>query len=123
MISISVSSGQSIPLTDRQQRVLGLHLDPGQGSPYWVRKSQELGLSVNDLKTLDDLALFQVFDQKEAAKLSYREIVPAKVLREASHLILGETGGTLGSALTSVWQPDEFHCAFISPFLQAMKNR
>ena len=101
------------PLTPRDlHHCLSLHLDPVEGSPYWSRRREELGLpwppaeeSFEDFcrsfafRSRDDQARYE----RDLRELPIEMFIPRRVLREARWLWASETGGTTGIAKRGTW--------------------
>jgi thienamycin biosynthesis protein ThnN len=91
--------------------IVGLHLDRERGSPYWLRRAEELGVRVNDARSFDTFKhLFAFRNRDEQARyeadlreLPIEEFIPRAALREARWLWASETGGTTGVAKRGTW--------------------
>ena len=99
------------------KKILKLHLHPETGSPYWLDKQRELGFSIcKRIQSLDDLQELGPFDLQELIERPFTDFIPKAVLNRDG-LITGETGGATGAPKTTAYFEDEFHAAFVEPFL------
>lgn len=114
---------QNEPLSDRQRTLLALHLDAREGSAWWIERAQALGVRPEDFQTLGDLAAFGPMDREAMARRSFRDFLPRERRENPRGLILGETGGTTGQALTMAWTRDDFERAFVDPLLTELEER
>ena len=106
-------------VTDRLERIIAIHFDADQGTPYWLEKQAELGLDARrDVRTVEDLALLGPMDEETLAHRPIEEFIPRR-FHEHRDFILAETAGTLGQAKFAVHRRDEFETAFITPFVKA----
>lgn len=110
---------ETTKLTDRLERVIAIHFDADQGTPYWLEKQAELELDARrTIRTIKDLALLGPMDEKALAQRPIEDFIPRR-FRECRDFVLAETGGTLGRAKFAVHRRDEFETAFITPFIKA----
>ncbi len=99
-------------------KILELHLDPQGGSPYWLRKQDELGFSIRQrIQSIADLYELGPFDLSVLAQYPVEDFIPRKLLGSRT-LITGETGGATGHPKTTAYFKDEFVEAFIQPFMR-----
>ncbi len=104
---------------ERLRELLALHFHPEWGSEYWLRRQQRLGWDVCDrVRTLDDLWLLGPTPLSDLRASPLRAFVPRALHRQMPRFVLGETAGTSGAPLTTVYRDDEFQAAFIDPFLR-----
>ena len=61
-------------------------------------------------------------DEPALATRPIEDFIPRSLLNRRGELIIAETAGTLGRAKFCVHRRDEFHEAFIEPFLAAHEN-
>jgi thienamycin biosynthesis protein ThnN len=91
--------------------ILQLHLDPTDGSPYWKRHAENLGLKAEDINSFEKFRERFAFKNRQAQlryeddlrKLPIEQFIPERVLREARWLWASETGGTTGIAKRGTW--------------------
>jgi hypothetical protein len=97
--------------------ILCIHFDPDKGSPYWLDKASELGISpLKDIHSVGDLVLFGPMDEGALATLPVEDFVPRRYWGDKSEWIIGETSGTTGNPKTTVYREEEFHQSFVYPF-------
>lgn len=106
-------------------RALKAHLDPRGGSPYWLDRQRELGVSLRDeVRTLADLARLGPFDRRALVTRPLEDFVPRSIMSmRRTDLVLAETGGTSGAPVRTVFLPQEHHHAFGECFLRAGRAR
>jgi hypothetical protein len=110
-------------LEERLRRVVALHFDPRDGSAYWLQRAVELKLdAVGALRTIDDLARLGPMDKSALQQRPVEDFVPRKFHALKREWIVGETGGTLGRSSFAVHREDEFHAAFVVPFVSACRR-
>jgi hypothetical protein len=98
------------------KKVLRLHFDPDGGSPYWLRRAAGLGFDPRkDIASVEDLSRFGPFPMEDLLRTPVTDFIP----RTFAHrpLVLTETGGGTGTPKTTAYFPEEFHAAFVEPFL------
>ncbi|MGD9602520.1 MAG: hypothetical protein AB7O21_17730 [Gammaproteobacteria bacterium] len=105
---------------DPLRAIIALHFDPEAGSPYWLRRQRTLGFDPRArIRAIDDLALFGPFDLEDLNRYPVTDFVPEAV-RRCTRLVLAETGGTSGVPRTTAYSEEDFHAAFVAPFLDAV---
>ncbi len=108
---------------ERLRRVLAIHFDPEGGTPYWLEVAARLGFDPRRrVSSLEDLALLGPMDQEALALRPVEDFVPRALLGRRAEFVIAETGGTLGAPKFAVHRRDEFHAAFIAPFLAAARR-
>lgn len=113
---------QTAELTTRLEHILAIHFDADAGTPYWLRKQDELGIdAVKDIRTLEDLALLGPMDEQALAQRPIEDFIPQR-FHECRDYLIAETGGTLGPSKFAVHRVDEFETAFITPFVKAAER-
>lgn len=109
-------------IQERLGRIIGIHFDPQTGSAYWLDKQRSLGLDVRqDIRTIEDLPRLGAMDEQALANRPIEDFIPRR-FRDCRDYLLAETAGTLGRPKTAVHRRDEFHQAFIEPFIKAAKR-
>lgn len=91
--------------------ILGLHLHPGHGAPYWIQRAASRKLTVKDLRTFDDFRELFAFRSREdqalyeqhLRELPIETFIPQATLQNAKWLWASETGGTTGIAKRGTW--------------------
>lgn len=106
------------------RRALRCHFDPRDGSPYWLERERQLGVRVLDeVRRVEDLALFGPFDREALVTRPLEQFVPRSIWMERETLLLGESGGTTGRPVRSVFTADEFEEGFGAPFAAVAGSR
>jgi hypothetical protein len=107
---------------ERLRELLELHFHPRHGSEYWLRRQETLGWDVCDrVRTFEDLWLIGPTKLGDLRRFPVRAFLPRTFNAQASRFIVGETAGTTGSPLRTIYRDDEFQAAFITPFLCVAK--
>jgi hypothetical protein len=107
-------------VSQRLRRVLGIHFDADHGTPFWLDRQRELGLDAReDIRVPEELALLGMMTPADLAGRPLLDFVPRRFHGELAAWILGQTGGTTGGGVWTIYRPDEFAEAFIAPFTQA----
>ncbi len=110
----------SAPLTGHQRRVLELHLDPDRGSRYWLERAAGLRHRIERLETHGELRqLFGAMEENDLRSRPVRDFVPRSLQDDPRVMILGETGGATGIPKRTVYLEEEFHQAFVEPFVRS----
>ena len=109
--------------TERLERVMACHLDPTGGSAYWLEKARQRGIACSDVRTIEDIARFGPMDEAALQTRPIEDFIPQSSLQRRPELILGETGGTKGKSKVTAYREDEFHEAFVEPFLRVARHR
>jgi hypothetical protein len=104
---------------DRLRSLLELHFHPEWGSPYWLKRQEQLGWDVRDrVRSIDDLWLLGPMPQADLRRLPVRAFIPRALHGQWPRFVVGETAGTTGEPSATAYRDDEFQAAFITPFLQ-----
>jgi thienamycin biosynthesis protein ThnN len=114
------------PLTlhDRLAEVVDIHFDRRHGTPFWLDKADSLGIRpASDICTVDDLRLFGPMEVEALRRRPIEDFIPRRYRRQRHGWIVGETGGTTGVPKTTMYLEEEFHAAFIEPFVIAAACR
>ena len=110
-------------MSELLEKILKLHLHPETGSPYWLDKQNELGFSIcKRIHSLDDLHELGPFDLQALIERPITDFIPKEMLNR-NVLITGETGGATGAPKTTAYFEDEFHAAFVKPFLSVCNGK
>lgn len=99
--------------------ILDLHFSSQTGSPYWLDLLRQKGLQRRDIHA-DNLHLLGAMDVQALRTRPITDFIPQSLHPRMSEMILAETGGTTGDPCRRVYLPEEFHAAFIGPWLQAV---
>ncbi len=107
-------------LNERLARIIAIHFDPQGGTPYWLERQRALAIDAqHQVRGAADLAVFGPMDQEALARRPVEDFIPRSLLHRRPEFMLGETAGTLGRPKYAVHRRDEFHRAFVEPFLAA----
>jgi hypothetical protein len=99
---------------------LAIHFDAASGSPYWLERQADLGIDVaKTVRSVNDLAILGPMDEAALSQRPIEDFVPRSQLKHRHRWIVAETAGTLGRAKFCVHRQDEFHQAFVAPFVAA----
>jgi len=108
------------PADQALRAALAAHLDPEGGSPYWLERRDTL----EEIESVGDLVALGPFAREDLCRRPLADFVPRALLQtRGTELVLGETGGTLGQPVRSVFTPEEFEQGFGAPFLAASRVR
>lgn len=101
--------------------ILALHFHPEQGSPFWLERQQQLNFSVREeIRSRQDFHRLGPMDIGALRTRPITDFIPRSLHRDLSKFFLSETGGTTGDPCRRVFSPQEFHDAFIAPWLKAV---
>jgi thienamycin biosynthesis protein ThnN len=105
---------------ERLRSAIDLHLHPRLGSAYWLARRERLGFDPRrEVRWLADLHRLGTTDPADLRGRSVWDFVPKGLWHRRGEFITGETGGTSGEPLASAYLEEEFHEAFVSPFIAA----
>lgn len=105
------------------KEVLSLHFDANSGTPYWLDHEKGLGLDVRkEIRSARDFHLLGPMDINSLRTRPLTDFIPRSLLHRLPKMILSETGGTTGTPCRRVFTKNEFHNAFIAPWLKAVKK-
>lgn len=106
------------------ESMLRIHFDPEQGSSYWLDRARKLGIApFQDIRTVADLSLFGPMDEESLKRHPIEDFVPRRYGNDKPKWVIGETGGTAGRPVTTVYLEDEFYRAFVHPFDVVARHR
>jgi len=107
----------------RLARVLEEHFDPRWGSPWWLERARELGFDPRrEIGRVADLERLPPIPREALASLPVERFVPRRHHERRRDWIVSETGGTTGPPARTVFLADEFHAAFVAPFVAAAER-
>lgn len=102
---------------ERLKRVLRLHLDPVEGSRYWLEKERELGFPLlREIRSVGDLWRLGAMRTEDLAARPLADFIPRRFLTSKRPLITAETGGATGFPKTTAYFEDEFTSVFVDSF-------
>lgn len=109
-------------INQRLRHVLDIHFDQKDGSPYWLERQERLGTDVRkEIRTIEELPLLGAMDEDALANRPIEDFIPRR-FSNCSVYLIAETAGTLGRPKTAVHRLDEFHSAFVEPFIRAAER-
>ncbi|MDT8301193.1 MAG: hypothetical protein RQ760_06880 [Sedimentisphaerales bacterium] len=109
-------------INQRLQLILDIHFDHKTGSPYWLEKQKQLGLNIRkEIRTIEDLYRLGAMDENALAYRPIEDFIPRR-FSNCTEYIIAETAGTLGRPKSAVHRHDEFHSAFVKPFIKAAER-
>jgi len=118
--AVQIDARLDAQLEARLARVLDEHFDPRWGSPWWLECAAELGFDPRrEIRGVADLARLPSVPRETLASLPVEHFVPRRHHEHRSDWIVSETGGTTGTPARTVFLSDEFHEAFVAPFVAA----
>ncbi len=107
-------------LNDHLQHILRLHFDATWGAPYWLERAPGLDFDpVQDIQSPKDLLRFPPFPRSDLESRPVEDFIPRKFHDQLDDFVTTETGGTTGAPARTAFREDEFHAAFVTPFVRA----
>lgn len=107
----------------RLRYVLSMHLDPVDGSPYWLDRQRILGFDIRrEICEASQLARFGAMQPSDLAQRPLFDFIPRALHGQRRNLILAQTGGATGNPVWTAYSKKEFYAAFVEPFLVAAKH-
>ncbi len=104
----------------RLRRVIEVHFDPDGGSAFWLDRQARLGVDARrTIRTPRDLEVLGDMVPADLAGRPLLDYIPRRFHTRLDRFILGQTGGTTGDGVWTAYREDEFHEAFVLPFLAA----
>lgn len=110
------------PILAHMRAALTLHLDPEQGSAFWIERARAWGVRADDVSSLDDLAVFGPMDVEAMRTRPLTDFIPRRVLAGRRRLIPSETGGATGAPKLAVFTEEEFHAGFVALFVRVAER-
>lgn len=94
---------REIDLNEWLRKILEIHFDPQDGTPYWLKKENELGIDVKkEIETVEDLHVLGLMDEEALRNLPVEDLMP-KSLTKKSVIMVAETGGATGAPKRAIW--------------------
>ncbi len=120
--SLNCKDALSTGLIQRLEHVVRIHFDKDTGAPYWLDRQKELGTDVvKTIRSVEDLSILGPMDEEALALRPVEDFIPRLYSGDVDYVI-AETGGTLGRPKFAVHRKDEFHSAFVTPFVKAAQR-
>jgi phenylacetate-coenzyme A ligase PaaK-like adenylate-forming protein len=102
--------------------ILDLHFNEKNGTGYWLDVLKKTGLSRADFQSTEDLYKLGSMDVHALRTRKITDFIPASLHQRMGEMVLSETGGTTGDPCRRVFLPEEFHNAFVAPWLDAVER-
>ncbi|MFQ5818865.1 MAG: hypothetical protein ACE5I5_02660 [Candidatus Heimdallarchaeota archaeon] len=94
---------REIDLNEWMRKILEIHFNPQEGTPYWLKKEKELGIDAKkDIETIEDLHVLGLMDEEDLRNLPAEELMP-KHFAKTDVMMVAETGGATGAPKRAVW--------------------
>ncbi|SDP08557.1 hypothetical protein [Desulforhopalus singaporensis] len=103
--------------------ILKLHFDRQDGTPYWLDRQRQLGFDVaSEITDTAELYRLGPMDLQALRTRPITDFIPRCFHQSLSSMLLSETGGTTGDPCRRVYSQNEFHDAFVGPWLEAVEK-
>ena len=110
-------------LDEHVRRIIAVQFNPHTGAPYWLERQRELGMNATkDIQTFDDLKLLGDMEEEALARRPVLDFVPLSERNRLEGAVITETGGTTGSPKRTIFSRNEFHAAFVEPFVRMAEH-
>lgn len=120
--SLNCKDTLTADIVQRLEHVVRIHFNKDTGAPYWLERQKELGIdAVKTIRSVEDLSILGPMDEDALATRPIEDFIPRLFLEEVDYVI-AETGGTLGRPKFAIHRKDEFHSAFVTPFVKAAER-
>jgi hypothetical protein len=113
---------QEMDAAEWLKHVIALHFDAINGAPFWLEQREILGFDpVSAVSKPADLDRFPPFRREVLASRLVTDFIPRRFHGQLGDFVVCETGGTTGPPARTVIRNDEFHAAFVAPFVAAVE--
>ncbi len=110
-------------LDEHVRRIIAVQFNPHTGAPYWLELQRKLGINaMKDIQTFDDLELLGDMEEEALARRPVLDFVPLSERNRLEAAVITETGGTTGAPKRTCFSRDEFHAAFVEPFVRMAEH-
>lgn len=110
-------------LDEHMQRIIAVQFNPRTGAPYWLERQRKLGINaMKDIHTFDDLKRLGDMEEEALARRPVLDFVPLSERNQLEGAIITETGGTTGAPKRTIFSRNEFHAAFVAPFVRMAEH-
>ncbi len=100
------------------RKIVAIHFDARTGAPFWLERQRELRIdATKELRTFADLEILGLMDEAALGERPISDFVPISIRSRLVGAIVADTGGTTGRPKRTVFTREEFHSAFVEPFL------
>jgi thienamycin biosynthesis protein ThnN len=101
------------------RRIVRIHFDRQDGSPYWLERQEEIGLdAIAEIHGLRDLEKLGPMDEGALRDRPVLDFVPRSQRSRLAGAVVTETGGTTGPPKRTLFSREEFAQAFVEPFVR-----
>jgi len=105
------------------RQIVALHFDPCTGSPYWLERQEKLRINAaREIKTFADLAVLGAMEEDALSRRSVLDFVPLSERDRLTGAVIADTGGTTGPPKRTIFSREEFHAAFVNPFVRMAEH-
>lgn len=105
------------------RRIISLHFNSSTGAPYWLERQHELGINaVEELQTFADLERLGAMEEDALCRRPVLDFVPVSARQRLTGAIITDTGGTTGRPKRTIFSREEFHAAFVEPFVRMAEH-
>ncbi len=105
-------------LDDCVRRIIAIHFHPQTGAPYWLARQKILGINaIEEIQTIADLDRFGAMEADALCTRPVLDLVPLSERQRLCGAVITDTGGTTGRPKRTIFSRDEFHAAFVEPFV------
>jgi phenylacetate-coenzyme A ligase PaaK-like adenylate-forming protein len=105
-----------------QELAIASHFDPVWGTPFWLERVAALGVNPGAIRSLRDLHDLGGTTQADLLSRPLSDFIPRRYHDRLHEFVIGQTGGTTGPGAWTAYREDEFHAAFIEPFIVAARH-
>ena len=95
------------------------HFDPDGGTPFWLERAAALGRNPRAIRSLRDLDGLGGTTQADLLSRPLADFIPRRFHEHVHEFVIGQTGGTTGPGAWTAYRADDFHVAFVEPFVVA----
>lgn len=105
-------------MTDYEHRlkIISLHADRESGSPYWIDFFEKNNYTPEEVA--ENPLSMPKMDIEKLRSLPVTDFVSKAVIARKEFLVTGETSGFSGKPVMTLFTEDEFHRAFVLPFIE-----
>ena len=117
------STLSATPSSGRLEDVVATHFDPEGGSRYWLERERALGIDARDvIREPEDLDRLGILRDTDLVNRSAWDFVPQSEQTHRADFVYCESGGTLGRPKRTLYAENDFHAAFVAPFLSVANH-
>ncbi len=114
---------QKMKHSARIKKILALHFNRENGTPYWLEKQKQLGFNVaEEIASVHDFHRIGIMDINALRTRPLEDFLPRSIVSGKPEVILSETAGTTGPPCRRIFTQQEFNTAFVHPWLKAVER-